>query len=127
MNRVFLGILALGIFLLAGCNRRSKYAYLKDSPLPVEIEIVQVNSSAITNTYVGEIVAKSDIPLLFPLGGQLTSIQVKSGERVKEGKVIATVDNTQSKSMLESAEAVYAQAKDHTKFPEVFTVSASAA
>ena len=115
MKKLYLGILALSVLALVGCNRKSKYAYLSDAPLPVEIEVVQATSNPVTNTYVGEIVAKSDIPLVFPLGGQLTSLQVKSGERVKEGTVIATVDNTQTKSMLESAEAMLSQAEDAYK------------
>ncbi len=101
------------VMLLASCHNKSKqYAYLLDRPVPAQIEVVGLNSSSVTNTYMGEINAKASIPLVFPLGGELTSIQVKSGEKVHEGQVIATVDNTQAKAMLESAEAMLAQAKD---------------
>jgi len=112
MKKLFLVTIALALLSLAGCGKKSKYASLLDRPLPVEIEVVGHGSSTVTNTYVGEIVAKADIPLVFPLGGQLTSIQVKSGEKVHEGQVIATVDNTQAKAMMESAEAMLNQAED---------------
>ncbi len=113
MKKVLLGVTTLCIFFLCSCHRGcKKYSYLLDRPLPAEIEVVGINNSNVTNTYVGEIGAKTDLPLIFPLGGQLTSIQVKSGQQVREGQVLATVDNTQAKAMLESAEAMLAQAKD---------------
>ena len=115
MKKLLLGVGALMCLAFVSCHRQGKYAYLLDRPLPVEIEVVGMSDNSVTNTYVGEIGAKVDIPLLFPLGGQLTSLQVKSGQNVREGQVIATVDNTQAKSMLESAEAVLAQAQDGYK------------
>ena len=100
------------VVLLAGCSKKSKYSYLTDKPLPVEIEVVGESSKMVEDTYVGEIKAKVDISLVFPLGGQITGIFVKSGDRVKAGQLIATVDSTQAKALLESAEAMHAQAVD---------------
>ncbi len=115
MNRgIFILMLVFGTFLFSAC-RKNDYSHLKDRPMPVEIEVVSEGSNSVTDTYVGEIIAKADIPLVFPLGGQLTSIQVKSGVHVREGQVIATVDDTQAKSMLESARAMLAQAEDAYK------------
>ena len=107
--------MALSVILCVGCHKQDKYASLLDRPVPAEIEIVSSGEGVVTNVYVGEIVAKADIPLVFPLGGQLTSLQVKSGQNVRAGQVIATVDNTQAKAMLESAEAMLNQANDAWK------------
>ena len=112
MKRFLFWAIALSVILCTGCKRKSKYAYLADREFPVQIEVVGVGSNKVTNTYVGEIVAKSSVPLSFPLGGQLTSVQVKSGQSVREGQVLATVDDVQAKAMLESAEAMLNQAKD---------------
>lgn len=101
--------------LLAGCGKKSKYSYLTDKPLPVEIEVVGESSQLVEDTYVGEIKPKVDISLVFPLGGQITGIYVKSGDRVKAGQLIAAVDSTQAKALLESAEAMHAQAEDAYK------------
>ena len=112
MRKLLFGLIALCVVLSTGCKRKSKYAFLADREFPVEIEVVGIGSNKVTNTYVGEIVAKTSIPLTFPLGGQITSVQVKSGQNVREGQVIATVDDVQAKSMLESAEAMLNQAQD---------------
>lgn len=112
MKRFFPCLMVFMALVLVGCHRTSKFESLRDQPLPAEIEVVSEGTGVVTNVYVGEILAKADIPLVFPLGGQLTSIQVKSGQHVREGQVIATVDNTQAKAMLESAEAMLGQAED---------------
>lgn len=111
MKKLF-WVLLPACLLLLGCRRASKYENLRDQPLPVEIEVVGECAREVTNTYVGEITAKTDIPLAFPFGGQLTSLQVKSGQKVREGQVLATVDDTQAAAMLESAEAILGQAED---------------
>ena len=98
--------------VLIGCNKQSKYNYLTDKPLPVEIEVVGESSQEVCDNYIGEIRPKTDISLVFPLGGQLTGIYVKSGDRVKAGQLLATIDSTQAKALLESAEAMYRQACD---------------
>ena len=115
MKRIFLCLMALMALSYMGCHRTSKYESLRDKPVPAEIEVVSEGTGVVTNVYVGEILAKADIPLVFPLGGQLTSLQVKSGQKVREGQVLATVDNTQAKAMLESAEAMLNQAQDAYK------------
>jgi RND family efflux transporter MFP subunit len=110
MRKIVFGLACL--LVLAGCSKKSKYSYLTDKPLPVEIEVVGEGSRMVEDTYVGEIRPDVEISLVFPLGGQLNGIYVKSGDYVKAGQLIASVDSTQAKALLESADAVYAQAQD---------------
>ena len=105
-------LLCCFVLLIAGCRKKSKYSYLTDKPLPVEIEVVGESSQMMEDTYVGEIRPRVDISLVFPLGGQLTGLYAKSGDRVKAGQLLATIDSTQAKAMLESAKAMLAQAED---------------
>ena len=105
-------MLAAAAVLAAGCTKKNKYSHLADKPLPVAIEVVGESSKMVADTYVGEIRPAVDISLVFPLGGRLTGIYVKSGDKVKEGQVIATIDDTQAKALLESAEAMLNQAED---------------
>jgi len=111
MKRILLWSVTV-LVALSGCTKKSKYSYLTDKPLPVEIEVVGESSQLVEDNYVGEIRPKVDISLIFPLGGEIRGIYVKSGQRVKAGQLIATVDSTQSRALLESADAMYAQAQD---------------
>jgi len=112
MKRIVVFLLVAGLIVLTGCTKKSKYSYLTDKPLPVEIEVVGESNRMVEDTYVGVISPETDIALVFPWGGQITGIYVKSGERVRAGQLIATVDSTQATALLESAEAMYAQAQD---------------
>lgn len=114
MRKQLFILLAIAM-VVAGCSKKSKYKYLADKPLPVEIEVVGEQSQVVEDNYVGEIRPQVDIDLVFPLGGQITGIFVKSGDHVKQGQLIATVDSTQAKALLESAEAMFAQATDAYK------------
>ena len=98
--------------ICTACSNKARYSSLTDKPLPVEIEVVGESSRLVEDTYVGEIHPLVDISLVFAIPGRLTNICVKSGEKVKAGRIIASVDSTQAKSLLESAEAMYAQALD---------------
>ena len=111
MKKEIYVLLALAV-VITGCGRKSKYSYLTDKPIPVEVEIVGESSQMVSDNYVGVVHPKVDISLVFPYGGQITGIYVKSGDRVKTGQLIAAVDNTQAKALMESAEAMYAQAQD---------------
>lgn len=107
--------------LLVGCGRHNPYENLRDRALPVEIEVVGESCQVVSDIYVGEIIAKSEIPLVFPMGGQLTGVYVKSGSKVTKGQEIASVDNTQAAAMLESAEAMLRQAEDaYTRLKPVY-------
>ena len=72
-------LILLTALLLMGCTKKSKYSYLTDKPLPVEIEVVGESSRMVEDTYVGEIRPQTDISLVFPWGGQITGIFVKRG------------------------------------------------
>lgn len=112
MKQMRFVIVLMVLACCVGCSKQAKYRYLTDKPLPVEIEVVGESSQVVENTYVGEICPKVNISLVFPLGGQITGLFVKSGDKVQPGQLIATIDSTQAHSMYESAEAMYKQACD---------------
>jgi RND family efflux transporter MFP subunit len=112
MNKFYFVLLAAVLILAPSCKKKNKYANLADKPLPVEVEVVGESSKLEEDIHLGEIRPKVDIDLVFPLGGELTGVFVSSGDHVRKGDVIATVDDTQAKSLLESANAILRQAED---------------
>lgn len=112
MKRILVLLLLVPVMMLMGCRKKSKYEYLRDRAFPVEIEVVGQSSHTAVGSYVGEIKAETSIPLVFPMGGQLTGIYVQSGQRVYKGQVLATVDSTQAQAFCESSRAMLRQAED---------------
>lgn len=112
MKKTLCFLLIVTVVVLSGCRKKSPYAHLTDKPLPVEIEVVGESSQLVEDNYVGEICPMTNIKLVFPYGGSITGIYVKSGDKVKAGQLLATIDDTQAKALLESAEAMLTQAED---------------
>lgn len=113
MNKLTISFALLAISVgLVGCGGKNNYSNMKDKPLPVEVEVVSHSAQVVNRSYIGEIDAKTDIALVFPLGGEIQSINVNSGDRVRKGQLIATVDDTQASALLDNAKALLAQAED---------------
>ncbi len=59
----------------------------------------------------GDLRPDQSADLGFKIGGQLLSVRVKRGERVKRGQVLATLAATEARAQLAQAEAAVAQAR----------------
>lgn len=104
-------LLLLAAFCLTGCSKiRNKNVERK--PIIVDIAVVGTISDAAARNYVGQIESANETSLHFPLGGQLLSLCVKNGDRVRQGQLLAEVDSTQAKSMHDAAVATLRQAQD---------------
>lgn len=112
MKKILVFLLLLPAILLVSCRKQSKYESLRDRAFPVEIEVVSESRHTAVGSYVGEIKAETSIPLVFPMGGQLTGIMVQNGQHVRKGDVIATIDPTQAQALYESSQAILHQAED---------------
>ena len=62
--------------------------------------------------YVGDIGSEQEVSLSFPLGGTLTKVAVKNGDRVVKGQLLAEVDATSATSLHATALATLRQAED---------------
>ncbi|MBP5318036.1 MAG: efflux RND transporter periplasmic adaptor subunit [Paludibacteraceae bacterium] len=82
------------------------------TPIPVEIQTISSCDNLSGRSYVGVVVSEVAVPLRFTLGGTLTAVYVHNGQRVRKGDLLAQVDDTQARSMHESAMATLRQAED---------------
>lgn len=107
---LFLLLAALSI--CSACTHKKPQSKLLNETISVKAMVVGDTLDNSSRTYIGQLLAGSEIPLSFRLGGNLVELPVRSGAHVRKGQVIARVDDTQMRSMYESAEAVLAQAED---------------
>lgn len=112
MKKILYPTLTILLCLMAIACHNDKNQQFATPSMKVDLFVVATDSNAVSHNYVGKVLAASDIPLSFALGGQLTSINVTNGQHVSKGQIIATVDNTQQKNMLESCNALLRQAQD---------------
>ena len=111
-HTLFFAIILAALMLVTGCKHKQPQSQLLNQTISVKAMVIDDTQESSTRTYIGQLVAGSEIPLSFRLGGNLIALPVRSGQRVHKGDVLARVDDSQMRAMFESAEAVLAQAED---------------
>ena len=99
-------------FLLIGCGEKTDKKPKYDPVIPVEAVAVDFADDSNFRNYVGTLKSEVKISLSLPLGGMLTDIYVRNGQKVSKGAIIAKVDETTARSMHDMALATLNQAED---------------
>ena len=100
------------LLLLLGCEERKEQKQNFYSVIPIEYEVVGQSSEEVYRNYVGAVSSEVEIPLVFVYGGTLVELYVHNGQAVRQGDIIAKVDDTSAKSLHETALATLRQAQD---------------
>ena len=100
------------LLLLLGCEERKEQKQNFYSVIPIEYEVVGQTSEEVYRNYVGAVSSEVEIPLVFVYGGTLVELYVHNGQAVRQGDIIAKVDDTSAKSLHETALATLRQAQD---------------
>lgn len=108
MNKISLiSVITLG--LLTACSKQQNYSV---EPLAVETEIVSAGQEAGIRNYVGTVEEEESVSVSFLGTGTLKRITVSEGQAVHQGQLLAEIDDTQARNLLETARASYTQAED---------------
>ncbi len=100
------------ILLLWSCGRKVNSSSGWSDSIPVETLVAGDGSTPSERNYVGDIGSERDVDLSFVLGGTLTKVAVKNGDRVTKGQLLAEVDATSANSLHATAVATLRQAED---------------
>jgi RND family efflux transporter MFP subunit len=88
MKSIFTSIIIVAV-LFTSCKQSGK----KEEVIKmVKYEKLIYSSSSRTHTFSGVVKAKSETNLSFKVGGTLSQVNVKLGDRVKKGRLIASID-----------------------------------
>lgn len=119
MRRLRIALLGAAVLLTAGCTHHEKAK--QDRPaLRVQTMVVSAQEASATSRYVGTIEPVRETPLCMQTAGRVVSVEVKDGDRVREGQVILRLDDTQALNALDAAKAVVREAKDgYTRVKQV--------
>ncbi len=92
-----ISLVVLGIIIIAAILLRPK------PPKPVPVEAVKKGTLVQTISVTGDVDADRDVELKFEIGGKLQSLNIKKGDYVKKGQVIATIDQSTALKNLKTA------------------------
>lgn len=114
MNRYLLVLSA--VFCLVSCKSgipafRHTASQAPD-PVKVKVQTVRMEPSEERHSFVGEVVSSRSTLISAPHPGKLVSLEVKKGDVVKEGQVLARISSSTVESAYKIASANLEQAKD---------------
>jgi RND family efflux transporter MFP subunit len=105
------GIIAV-VFVSNGCSFRSNADM--ETPVQIAVEVQQVKPviESMEIRYSGTVREFNTIPVAFPVNGIVKKMNVKEGQEIRRGTVMATIDNSNFKNAFVIAEATYNRAVD---------------
>ena len=106
----YLPILLSTLLLLTACDEKQTTPV--EEPLrPVRTIVASATNGITGRDFPGIVVAENRADLSFRVAGKLKTLNVKEGDKVKKGDVIARLDQTDFKITLEDKQANYDEAK----------------
>ena len=99
-----------GIFALAACA--GQQTKREQAPVRVTTEVVGQSTQARERNYVGIVEEKDATSVSFTTMGSIKKVYVREGQMVSEGDLLAEMDDTSAKSILEASRASKEQAED---------------
>lgn len=79
---------------------------MADSPLRVNAVTVSTARSDVIITLTGIVEATQSFNASFPAGGEVVSVAVQAGQKVRRGDILAELDSTQARESVRAAEAI---------------------
>ena len=96
--------------LLSSCG--NKKADAEKAPIRVKTEVVSTSGSQTGQTYVGIVEEREGTAVSFTSMGVVKRVLVNEGQNVAKGQLIAEMDDTQARNLLNGGEAQMNQAND---------------
>lgn len=111
-------------FLLLSACGKEKETTIQETLRPVRYGKVTKSGSKATHTFSGAAQASEETSLSFKVAGTIRSVQVKLGDRVQRGSLIATIDPTDFNIQVEQAAAQQKGSEAQVKSAETQLITA---
>lgn len=105
MKRHLVFLSAVALTMLTGCDSES--ASFNQQPLYVSTISVEAPVKSQNRTFKGQVVPAEQTPIAFRRAGEIQHVLVNAGDQVKQGQIIAKLDDSKEKQALNDAQAQY--------------------
>lgn len=110
-RRIFASWLALSLAALAGCGERPAATAPELPPVPVELAPVRYSDAAVPVRVPGVLSRKEESDLAFKIGGIVEAVNVRAGDTVTRGQVLAQLRLEEIDAQLAQARSALAKAE----------------
>lgn len=100
------GSITAVVFLLVGCTAEAP-PLTKQSVHPVKLVTLDTARVSGLKQYPGQVAASEHSELSFRVGGELVALNVKAGDTVEQGEVVARLDQRDANAQLENAQSSF--------------------
>src|ERR1700675_4877547 len=107
---LFIGLLALVVVTSSGCGK-TEAKEPAPQPLPVNTQTVNLTLVPRTDEYVATVKSRRSASIQPQVDGSLTRILVKSGDPVRAGEVLMTIDPLKQQATVDQQRSTEAQKK----------------
>src|SRR5450432_414211 len=107
---VVTALVSLLIPVVSGCNK-TQASGPAPRPMPVQISTVNLSDVPRTDEYVATIKSRRSATIQPQVDGSLTRILVKSGDHVRAGQVLMTIDPLKQQATVDQQRSTEAQKK----------------
>ncbi|WP_316747468.1 efflux RND transporter periplasmic adaptor subunit [Pedobacter gandavensis] len=108
INHLKPAIVILGSIFLASCGNGDKAAQQQQGPPPATpVSVYKVAAEPVTtvDSYPGVVVALDEVQIRAQVGGFITAVYVKDGQKVKKGQKLYEIDRTKYQAAYNAAKA----------------------
>lgn len=111
MKKNYLMAVCLFLVVMSGCGNKEQSSQQAE---PVKVKVMTVVSSVRNETvrFSGTVQEENGSSLSFPLMGRVKSVKVDLGSRVRQGQLLATLDEVSMQNTYQAAKAALKQAED---------------
>lgn len=110
MNKVLLVSMCTAMTFLCACQNKEE-AKKMSNVVTVNTKIAQTGSLELSGEYIGTAAPGEEVNIIPMASGTIESVNVKKGDRVKEGDVLCRFDDTAAQFSVENAEIALDMAK----------------
>ena len=109
-TKAIIAVAVTATLMLTGCGK--KEATQTKAPMRVKTELLSATQPTDSRTYVGVVEEAAATAVSFTSMGTVRRVLVSEGQAVSRGQLIAEMDDTQARNLLEGAQAAVRQAED---------------
>lgn len=112
-NKMIINGIAISVLLwLTSCNIKEAGNSDSEQAYPVKVQQIGLTQDNQQNFYVGIVEESVSVPVSFLINGLVEKVYVTEGQKVKQGQLLAELDNSNYKSMYEMSLSKQKQAED---------------
>ncbi|WP_439879634.1 efflux RND transporter periplasmic adaptor subunit [Pontibacter sp. MBLB2868] len=119
----FLGAATLVILLLQACTKSESSSALPaaSAPIPVHVTPLQKEETEPVITTSGQFTTDDEAALSFKVGGVISDVFVKEGERIQKGQLLAILNQAEIKALVKQSElSVEKTHRDYTRTENLY-------